>query len=116
MLEWGQKSPRAASFDINWELLPHRQSGGVLLPVLGSPYGDALTGGEIELKYEPAEGSFSGLVFRSSISHQPATLQRHHQDRRVDGDAADAPAGHAMLALANEHRGRARHPTRRRRR
>ena len=43
VLEWGQKSPRAASFDISWELLPYRHGGGVLLPVLGKPYGDALT-------------------------------------------------------------------------
>ncbi len=35
MLEWGQASPHAASFDIDWELLPYRARGGVLLPILG---------------------------------------------------------------------------------
>ena len=63
VLEWGQKSPRAASFDISWELLPYRRSGGVLLPVLGKPYGDALIAGEIALKYDAAEGSFSAWYF-----------------------------------------------------
>src|SRR5207245_2533635 len=34
VLEWGQASPHAASFDIDWDLLPHRARGGVLLPIL----------------------------------------------------------------------------------
>ena len=42
MLEWGPRSPHAASFDIEWETLPERPRGGVLLPILGRPYGEAL--------------------------------------------------------------------------
>ena len=63
VLEWGPRSPHAASFDISWELLPYKRSGGVLLPVLGRPYGDALTAGEIELKFDPQQGSFSVWYF-----------------------------------------------------
>jgi (1->4)-alpha-D-glucan 1-alpha-D-glucosylmutase len=37
VLEWGQRSPHARSFDIDWELLQHRREGGVLLPILGRP-------------------------------------------------------------------------------
>src|SRR5262249_16796612 len=32
VLEWGQKSLYAASFDIDWDGLPYRQKPGVLLP------------------------------------------------------------------------------------
>jgi (1->4)-alpha-D-glucan 1-alpha-D-glucosylmutase len=58
-LEWGQASPHAVSFDIDWELLPYRTRGGVLLPIVGSSYGEALEKGEIELRYDADEGSFS---------------------------------------------------------
>ena len=43
----------AGIVDIAWKLLPYRHGGGVLLPVLGRPYGEALTAGEIELKFDP---------------------------------------------------------------
>src|SRR6185436_9513405 len=59
VLEWGPKSPHAQSFDIDWEGLPHRRHPGVLLPILGRPYGEALQAGEIELKYDPADGTFA---------------------------------------------------------
>src|SRR5215207_3380199 len=52
VLEWGEKSPYAAAFDIDWDLLQHRHAG-VLLPILGTPYGQALEQGEIVLKYDP---------------------------------------------------------------
>ena len=103
VLEWGQKSPRAASFDISWELLPYRHGGGVLLPVLGKPYGEALTGGEIALKYDAADRQLLGVVFRPPLSDQSAALQRHPQDRGGGGACGDEPAGRALLALADEH-------------
>jgi len=45
VLEWGQKSPHAQFFDIDWEGLPHWRHPAVLLPILGRPYGDALQAG-----------------------------------------------------------------------
>src|SRR5262245_24034388 len=59
VLEWGPASPHAVSFDIDWEQLPYRNGGGVLLPILGSSSGEALERGEIRLRYDSAEGSFS---------------------------------------------------------
>jgi (1->4)-alpha-D-glucan 1-alpha-D-glucosylmutase len=35
VLEWGPRSPHAASFDISWQFLPYKRGGGILLPVLG---------------------------------------------------------------------------------
>lgn len=48
VLEWGQASPHAVSFDIDWDQLAYRARGGVLLPILGASYGEALERGEIE--------------------------------------------------------------------
>ena len=50
VLEWGPVSPHAASFDIDWDILPYRARAGVLLPIIGSSYGEALEKGEIELR------------------------------------------------------------------
>jgi (1->4)-alpha-D-glucan 1-alpha-D-glucosylmutase len=102
VLEWGQKSPHAASFDIAWELLPYRHGGGVLLPVLGRPYGDALTGGELILKYDP-NGSLSVWYFDHRF---PINPQRYHDIIHTAVAAADAgstAAAGALLALARDH-------------
>jgi (1->4)-alpha-D-glucan 1-alpha-D-glucosylmutase len=58
MLEWGPASPHAGAFDVDWEQLPHRARGGILLPILGSPYGQALEQGKIKLRYNEANGNF----------------------------------------------------------
>ena len=71
MLEWGQRSPFAASFDIDWDMLPFRKKPGVLLPILGSSYGEALTRGEIELKYDPQQGGFSAWYFEHRLPIAP---------------------------------------------
>src|SRR6202043_842906 len=53
-LEWGAASPHAASFDIDWDILPYRARAGVLLPIIGSSYREALEKGEIGMPYGPA--------------------------------------------------------------
>ena len=96
VLEWGQKSPRAASFDISWELLPYRHGGGVLLPVLGKPYGEALTAGEIALKYDADDGSFSAWYFDHRFPINPqrysdiikTVVAAAHAARRAGGTRA----------------------------
>jgi (1->4)-alpha-D-glucan 1-alpha-D-glucosylmutase len=71
VLEWGPASPHAASFDIDWELLPYRARGGVLLPIIGSSYGQALENGEIELRYDASQGSFSAWYFEHRLPIAP---------------------------------------------
>ena len=71
VLEWGQASPHAVSFDIDWELLPYRARGGVLLPIIGSSYGQALEQGELELRYDVGEGSFSAWYFEHRLPIAP---------------------------------------------
>ncbi|MGZ3286973.1 MAG: alpha-amylase family glycosyl hydrolase, partial [Xanthobacteraceae bacterium] len=71
VLEWGPKSPYAASFDIDWQTLPGRPRGGVLIPILGRAYGEALECGEIALRYDPSEGSFSAWYFEHRLPIGP---------------------------------------------
>jgi len=71
VLEWGPASPHAVSFDIDWEQLAYRARGGVLLPIIGSSYGHALEHGEIELRYDPGEGSFSAWYFEHRLPIAP---------------------------------------------
>jgi (1->4)-alpha-D-glucan 1-alpha-D-glucosylmutase len=63
VLEWGEQSPFARYFDINWHALRADLEGRVLLPVLGEQYGVILERGEITLSFDPAEGSFSAWYF-----------------------------------------------------
>jgi (1->4)-alpha-D-glucan 1-alpha-D-glucosylmutase len=59
VLEWGPDSPFATYFDINWDASRTDLKGRVLLPVLGDQYGVILENGEIVLRFDPQEGSFS---------------------------------------------------------
>jgi len=111
VLEWGQASPHAVSFDIDWELLPYRARGGVLLPIIGSSYGQALESGEIELRYDANEGSFSAWYFEHRL---PIAPERYSEILRAivrQADAEDGAAGKDILALASRYHG-LRHPNR----
>jgi (1->4)-alpha-D-glucan 1-alpha-D-glucosylmutase len=111
VLEWGPTSPHAASFDIDWDQLPYRARGGVLLPILGSSYGQALERGEIELRYDAEEGSFSAWYFEHRL---PIAPERYGELLRTivrEADAAESDSGKSILALASRYTG-FRHPNR----
>ncbi|MEA2983767.1 MAG: (1-_4)-alpha-D-glucan 1-alpha-D-glucosylmutase [Alphaproteobacteria bacterium] len=105
MLEWGPKSPHADSFDIEWETLPERPRGGVLLPILGRPYGEALESGEIELRYDPREGSFSAWYFDHRMPIGPSRYGEILSKVVAQAGAADQPAGRRLLELAARTKG-----------
>jgi (1->4)-alpha-D-glucan 1-alpha-D-glucosylmutase len=111
VLEWGPASPHAASFDIDWDILPYRARAGVLLPILGSSYGEALEKGEIELRYDAGEGSFSAWYFEHRL---PIAPERYSEILRVvikEAGAESGAAGKRILDLASRYRG-LRHPNR----
>jgi (1->4)-alpha-D-glucan 1-alpha-D-glucosylmutase len=111
VLEWGPASPHAISFDIDWDTLPYRARGGVLLPIIGSSYGEALEGGEIELRYDATEGSFSAWYFEHRL---PIAPERYSEILRAvvkQADAALTPAGKRILDLASRYKD-LRHPDR----
>jgi len=56
--------------------MPYRARGGVLLPILGSSYGEALEKGEIELRFRCERRQFLGVVFRTSAADLTRALQR----------------------------------------
>ncbi|MBE0703489.1 MAG: malto-oligosyltrehalose synthase, partial [Afipia sp.] len=105
VLEWGETSPYADFFDIDWDLLPYRAKGGVLLPILGTSYGKALDGGEIELRYDPKEGSFSAWYYEHRL---PIAPERYSEILRVivgEAQAEHDVAGRAILDLATRYTG-----------
>lgn len=58
VLEWGQYSPYARFFDINWKSPDPLLKGQLLVPFLRTDYGEVLTAGELPLKFSPATGEF----------------------------------------------------------
>jgi (1->4)-alpha-D-glucan 1-alpha-D-glucosylmutase len=105
VLEWGPKSPYAASFDIDWQTLPGRPRGGILIPILGRAYGEALECGEIALRYEPSEGSFSAWYFEHRLPIGPNRYGEIVQKIVAQAAARDEPAGRKLLQLATRYRG-----------
>jgi (1->4)-alpha-D-glucan 1-alpha-D-glucosylmutase len=71
VLEWGEASSYAAYFDINWDPLREDLKGRVLLPVLGDQYGAVLERGEISLRFDPHEGSFSAWYYNHRFPISP---------------------------------------------
>jgi (1->4)-alpha-D-glucan 1-alpha-D-glucosylmutase len=111
VLEWGEASPHAVSFDIDWELLPYRARGGVLLPIIGSSYGEALEKGEIELRYDPSEGSFSAWYFEHRLPIAPERYGEILNTIVKEAAAENSAAGKHILDLASRYTG-LRHPNR----
>jgi (1->4)-alpha-D-glucan 1-alpha-D-glucosylmutase len=111
VLEWGEASPHAVSFDIDWELLPYRARGGVLLPIIGSSYGEALEKGEIELRYDPGEGSFSAWYFEHRLPIAPERYGEILNTIVKEAAVENSPAGKRILDLASRYTG-LRHPNR----
>jgi (1->4)-alpha-D-glucan 1-alpha-D-glucosylmutase len=104
VLEWGQKSPFAAAFDIDWEGLPYRRNPGVLLPILGRPYGDALQAGEIELRYDANTGSFAAWYFDHKLPINPQRYSEMLRTIVAAAGALDELPGQRLVGLAHEFR------------
>lgn len=66
VLEWGQQSPYARWFDIDWKPADESLHGKVMAPFLGKPYGDVLAAGEIKLQFDEQRGK----LFISYYSHR----------------------------------------------
>jgi (1->4)-alpha-D-glucan 1-alpha-D-glucosylmutase len=110
VLEWGPASPHAVSFDIDWDILPYRARGGVLLPIIGTSYGEALEKGEIELRYDPDEGSFSAWYFEHRLPIAPERYSDILRSVVKEAGAEDTAAGKRFVDLASRYKG-LRHPS-----
>ncbi|MDB5538496.1 MAG: maltooligosyl trehalose synthase [Devosia sp.] len=58
VLEWGERSRYAEWFDINWSPRERSLAGKVLVPLLSTSFGQALSEGGFELKFDADKGSF----------------------------------------------------------
>jgi (1->4)-alpha-D-glucan 1-alpha-D-glucosylmutase len=73
VLEHGRASRYAAFFDIDWSPADRDLANRVLVPVLGAPYGDALTSGDLELRFEAERGAFAIWFHEHRFPLDPAT-------------------------------------------
>ncbi len=93
VLEWGRASPYAAFFDIDWERDKPELKGKVLVPLLGDHYGAVLASGELVLRFEPRDGSYSVWYhehrFPICPRHYGGILQRRAAQARQEGAAAE---------------------------
>jgi (1->4)-alpha-D-glucan 1-alpha-D-glucosylmutase len=105
VLEWGPKSPFAASFDIDWKSLPGHPRGGVLVPILGSSYGEVLNRGEIALRYDEHAGSFSAWYYEHQLPIGPNRYGEILQKVVATAGASAEPAGRNLLELAARYHG-----------
>ncbi len=115
VLEWGEASPYARYFDINWDAARPDLKGRVLLPVLGDQYGAILEKGEIALRFDAERGSFNfsyyehwfpvspfiyGRILAAGGTPPPALAPELTALQRVRRDAARAEADALKRRLA----------------
>ncbi|ROM34126.1 malto-oligosyltrehalose synthase [Pseudomonas poae] len=58
LLEWGRLSPYSEFFDIQWHSPDPLLKGQLLMPFLGSDYGEALQSGTLTLHFDAEHGAF----------------------------------------------------------
>ncbi|MGE0746828.1 MAG: malto-oligosyltrehalose synthase [Rhodospirillales bacterium] len=73
VLKWGQASPYADFFDIDWMPRARVLWGKVLAPILGDHYGHVLERGELELRYDPDDGSYAVWYHEHRLPIRPRT-------------------------------------------
>ncbi len=71
VLEWGEASPFAEFFDIDWTAARRSFPGKVLLPVLGDQYGAVLEKGDLRLRFDVEFGGFSIWYFENRFPIRP---------------------------------------------
>jgi (1->4)-alpha-D-glucan 1-alpha-D-glucosylmutase len=101
VLEWGPQSPHAAAFDIDWKAHAFKRAAGVLLPILGLPYGEALDQGEIKLRFDGTEGSFSAWYYEHRLPIRPGQYGLILRTAVAAAEANAAPIGCRLLKLAS---------------
>jgi (1->4)-alpha-D-glucan 1-alpha-D-glucosylmutase len=71
VLEWGEASPHAVSFDIDWDCCRIAPAAACCCRSSARPTDEALEKGEIELRYDAGEGSFSAWYFEHRLPIAP---------------------------------------------
>ncbi|MDX6320083.1 MAG: 4-alpha-glucanotransferase, partial [Nocardioidaceae bacterium] len=71
ILEWGELSPHAHYFDVDWQRLG--ANGKLVVPFLGAQYGEALESGNLRLAFDAGEGTFSVWQYEHRFPISPLT-------------------------------------------
>lgn len=112
LLAWGRRSPYAEFFDIQWHSADPLLAGQLLLPFLGSDYGQALQNGELPLTFDATTGMLEvahydhrfpicPADYGQILSHIPQLQDLAQHFSALRGSAQpliDAQALHAELA------------------
>jgi (1->4)-alpha-D-glucan 1-alpha-D-glucosylmutase len=107
VLEWGERSPYAKYFDIDWHPQRADLDGKVLLPFLGDHYGSALERGELSPVFDAAAGRFA-IAYqdqRYPLAPKSYPLILAHAAKLANGASAQA-----LLSLAESFVGMAAEP------
>jgi len=105
VLEWGRASPHARDFDIEWRALPFEPRDKVLLPILGRPYAEALDAGEVELRYDAREGSFSAWYHEHRAPIAPRCYRGIVEAAVRHAGASGTSVGRTLLDLVRARDG-----------
>ena len=105
VLEWGPKSPYAASFDIDWEPCPAIRAAACCCRSSDARTATRSKAGEIELRYDAAEGSFSAWYYEHRLPIDPSRYGEILRKVVTEAGADETPAGRRLLELAARYRG-----------
>ena len=73
VLEYGKDSKFAEFFDIDWSPPNPALNGKLLVPALGTPYGESLENGELQPRYEPETQSLAVFYHQHRFPINPHT-------------------------------------------
>ncbi len=76
VLEHGEASPYASYFDIDWHPTTPFLRNKVLVPCLADHYGSVLEAGELQLRFDPAAGSFAVRYHQHLLPIDPRTYPK----------------------------------------
>jgi (1->4)-alpha-D-glucan 1-alpha-D-glucosylmutase len=99
VLEWGELSPYANAFDIDWERLGANRK--LIVPFLGDRYGEALEEGELRLTFDAEEGGFSVWHWEHRFPICPLTYPIV-LDRALAATADDVGSARSELMAISE--------------
>ena len=109
VLEWGQASPYAEFFDIDWEAGALGVRGKILLPVLGDHYGTLLEAGELGSEFDRQRRHLSSPT---TTSRFPIAVRHYAGTAAAGGRPARRGGGAAARADRRLHRAGRRRATR----
>lgn len=105
VMEWGEGSPYARWFDIDWHPADATLDGKIMAPFLGKPYGDALAAGEIRLEYNADRGKFFIAYYTHCFPIAPPdylAILRAASTERLDRVVAAFDAGGVQQAVPTQ--------------